>query len=109
MGRKRNPTGYFFSPGSQFREAELYFNLRSCLHYTMLKYDPRIGNYINKHGLYRRCPPRILKGINMNELDNASYVINVSTMTSLLKIEIEKWGANSNLRKVNDEVYICTC
>ena len=45
----------------------------------------------------------------MNETDNASCVSNVMTVTPVLKIEREKWGANSIIIKVDDGLYIYKC
>ena len=53
-----------------------------------------IGNYINKHELYRQYPLIREKYTKMNEIQNDSCVRNVMTVTPVLKIEREKWGAN---------------
>ena len=44
----------------------------------------------------------------MNEIESSSRVVNVMAVTSVLNIEVEKWGAISILRKVDYGVYICT-
>ena len=38
--RKINPTGYIFIPGSQFYEAEVHLNLRSCLYDSIINSVP---------------------------------------------------------------------
>ena len=54
LGRKGKSTGYIYIPGSQFCEAEDNLKLRSCSHDSIINSAPRIGNYINKHELYRQ-------------------------------------------------------
>ena len=45
----------------------------------------------------------------MNYIENASCVREFMTVTTILKIEREKWGTKIILRKIDDGVYICTC
>ena len=82
--------------------------MRSCLQDAVINSVPRIGKYINKLGLYRQCPPRIVKDKKMSEIQNTSCVRNVMRVTTVSGIEIEPWEVASILRRVNDGVYICT-
>ena len=54
-------------------------------------------------------PTQNIEIINMNEIENSSCVGNYMTVTPVLNIERKKWTANSILRKVNYELYLCTC
>ena len=48
FGINRKSTEYIYLPWSQYRKAESYLKLRSCLQDTVNNYDPRIGKYINE-------------------------------------------------------------
>ena len=48
LEKKLKPTGYIIIPCSQYCEAEGHLKLRSCLHGSIINYDPRTGN-ISKH------------------------------------------------------------
>ena len=104
FGRKIKSTGYNYLPGSQYRESEGHLNLRSCLHDAVINSAPGIVKYMNKHGLFRQCPPKIMKDKNINEIENYLCVRNVMIVTPVLNIERETWGACVILRKVNDRL-----
>ena len=71
FGRKGKSNGYNCLPVSQYREAECYLNLRSCLQDADIFSSPRIGKYINKILLYNQCHPRIVKDTNMSHIKNS--------------------------------------
>ena len=84
FGRKRESTGYIYLPGSKYHESEVHLNLRSCLQYSVINYTPRVGEYINKHELYRQYPARIVKDTKMTEIENTLCVITVMNVTPFL-------------------------
>ena len=45
----------------------------------------------------------------MTDIENTSCVRSVTKVTPIARIEREYWGADIILRRVNNEVYICTC
>ena len=55
--------------------------MRSCLQYAVINSAPRIGKYINKHGLYRQYPPRGVKDTNISDIENTSCVRNFMKVT----------------------------
>ena len=83
--------------------------MRSCLQDAVINSAPRIEKLINKQELYRQCPPRRVKDLNISEMENTSCVRNVLKVTPVSRIEQVAWGAASIMRRVNDGVFICTC
>ena len=83
--------------------------MKSCLQYYDINSATRIGKYISKLELYRKCPPRRVKDKKMSEIENISCVRIIMKVTPVSGIERETWGAASILRIVNYGVYICTC
>ena len=67
-GRKIKGTGCIHLPGSGFHEAGGHFSMSSCLQVAVINSAPRIGKYIDKQELYRQCPPRKVKDINISEI-----------------------------------------
>ena len=45
----------------------------------------------------------------MKELKKLECIIIMITITPILKIEINKWGALGILKIIDNSVYICTC
>ena len=109
FGRNIKSTGCIYLPGSDFREAEGHLLMRSCLQDAVINSAPRIGKFIDKHELYRQCPPRRVKDSNISEIENTSCVRNVMKATVVFGIERVAWVSASILRRVNDGVFICTC
>ena len=109
IGRKREPTGYIYLPGSKYREAEGCLKMRSCLQKDVINSAPMFGKYINKLELYNQFAPKVLKDTNMCEIENLLCVRTVKNVNPVLKVEREPWGASSILRKVNAGVYIFSC
>ena len=66
--KKRKSTGLIYVPGSNFCEAEGHLSMRPCLQYSVINHASRIGKYIDKHELYRQCPPRKVKYKNISEI-----------------------------------------
>ena len=85
FGKKGKATGYIFIPGTQFHEAEIHLKMRSYIHNDIINSAPSIGKYMNKHELYRKCPPRRVKYKITNEIKNETCVINFTTVTPVLK------------------------
>ena len=86
FGRKRKSNGYIYSPGSKYRESEGHFNLRLFFQYAVVNIVPRIGKQTNKLELYNKCPPRISKDKNMNEIENSQCAGTVINVIPVLKI-----------------------
>ena len=87
FGKIIKSTGYIYFTGTQYREAEGYWNLRPCLKYVVINYPPRVGKYINKHGFYRQCPPKRVKDKNMSGIENYLCVRNIMNVTPVLNRE----------------------
>ena len=108
FGNKIKSTGFIYVPGSKFREAEGHLSMRSSLQDAIINSAPRIVRYIDKHELYRQCPPRKVKDTNISEIENTSCVRNVMKVNPVFGIEIEPWGAACIMIIVYDGVFICT-
>ena len=72
---------------SKLREAEGHLLIRSCLQDAVNNYAPTIGKCIDKHELYRQCPPRRVKDRYISEIENISYLRNVMKVTPVSGIE----------------------
>ena len=80
----------------------------SCLHDAIINSAPSVLKYIKKHELFRKFQPWTVEDTNINEIESASFLINVMIGAPVLNIEIEQWGAWSFLTIVIDEVYLCS-
>ena len=87
--RQKKRTGFIYVPGSKFREAEVHFSMKSFLKDDVINSAPRIEKYIDKHELYRQCPPIKVKYTNISEIENTSCVRNVMKVTPVSGIERE--------------------
>ena len=85
--KKRKATGCIFLPWSGLREAEGNLKMRSCLQDAVINSAPRIGRFINKLELYRKCPPRRVKNSHISEIENTSCERNVMKVTPVYGIE----------------------
>ena len=65
FGRKRKSTGCIYLPWSYFQEAEGHLSMRSCLKDAVINSDPKIGKFIDKQELYRKCFPRRVTDLNI--------------------------------------------
>ena len=86
FGKRIKSTGYIYFTGTQYREAEGYWNLRPCLQDVVINYSPMIIKYINKLELYRQFPPRRVKDIKISVIENTSCVRNVMRVTPVSEI-----------------------
>ena len=82
--------GYVYINGSPYRDDEVSSQLRSCLHDAIINSFRRTGEKIDKLGLYRQCPHRIVTDTHMTELDKCEYVSSVMAIAPVLRIDREK-------------------
>ena len=71
---KRNISVFIYLPGYQFRQAEIYLKLRSCLDDSVINAAAFIGKFTNKNEFHRQCPPILVKDTNLIEIKDASCV-----------------------------------
>ena len=88
MVEEEKSTGFIYLPGSRFCEAEGHLTMSSYLQDAVVNSASRIGKYINKLELYRKCPPRIVKNAKISEIENTSCVRIFMKVISVSIIEI---------------------
>ena len=66
-------------------------DLKYCLHYSFMDTAPRLGEYIDKSGLYRQCQQKLDKDTHIKEIEISDFVKMSVIIPPVMEIERQKW------------------